>query len=239
MEPVIVLGLASNIYTFVEVGFKVIRQYKDFRRNHLNETQDNAERRIIAEELRNVSSGLIADGPPLLTALGGECSRLCNEMLELLDKLGVENPDSTRERIRVIFRSYWRSADIASLENRLGMYRDQLMVNFLQTLSDSRSSQLTELRSGLLKTMQLPRHSSAQMHLDTFGQLLLQLRDMVRSCGPELAILMQLRFNDIYSREDTIKAQTEGTSMWPVPDTAYNDEISGGRLNGREKLFSP
>ncbi|KAI1274683.1 hypothetical protein F5Y07DRAFT_372524 [Xylaria sp. FL0933] len=260
MDPVTALGLASNIYTFVEVGFKVVRQYRDFRRNHLYETRDNAERRIIAEELRNVSGGLIADGPPSLTVLGGECSGLCNELLELLDKLAIKNPNSTRERIGVIVRSYRRSADITSLENRLSMYRNQLTVNFLQMLrddqskfneklntvqhelrqlSDSRSSQLTELRSDLLKTMQLLGHTPAQPHLDTFGQLLLQLRDMVKSCGPEVTILMQLRFNDIYSREDTIKAPTEGTSVWPVPDVAHNVGESARGSNGRENLFAP
>ncbi|KAI1354836.1 hypothetical protein F5Y01DRAFT_272832 [Xylaria sp. FL0043] len=260
MDPVTALGLASNIYTFVEVGFKAVRQYRDFQRNRLDETRDNAERRIIAEELRNVSGGLIADGPPSLTVLGEECRRLCGELLELLDKLAIKNPNSTRERIGAIVRSYRRSADITSLENRLSMYRNQLMLNFLQMLrddqskfneklntvqhelrqlSDSRSSQLTELRSDLLKTMQLLGRTPAQPHLDAFGQLLLQLRDMVKSCGPEVAILMQLRSNDIYNREDTIKAPTEGTSVWPVPDVAHDVGESARGSNGRENLFAP
>lgn len=134
MDPVTALGLASNIYAFVEVGFKVVRQFKDFRRNRLDETRDNAERRIIAEQLRNVSSNLISDGPPALVALGVECKRLCDELLVILDKLSVKNPDSTRERLGVIFKSYVRSPDISSLENRLDLYRRHLVIGFLQTL---------------------------------------------------------------------------------------------------------
>ncbi|KAK5637060.1 hypothetical protein RRF57_012772 [Xylaria bambusicola] len=134
MDPVTILGLASNIYTFVEVGFKVVRQYKDFRRDRLEETRDNAERRILTEQLRKISNDLISDGPPSLAALGVECSRLCDELLELLDKLSIKNPGSTRERIGIILKSYVRSPDIISLEKRLELYRQQLVTNFSQTL---------------------------------------------------------------------------------------------------------
>ncbi|KAI1424660.1 hypothetical protein F5Y12DRAFT_796883 [Xylaria sp. FL1777] len=50
---------------------------------------------------------------------------------------------------------------------------------------------------------------------------------------------MQLRFSDIYSREDTIKAPTDGTSIWPITDMTYNSEGSSINLNDRENLFTP
>lgn len=134
MDPVSALSLAANIYVFVEAGFKVVHQYNDFRRSALRETGDNAERRKITENLRNVSHKLVVDGPPFLTDLGKTCSKLCKELLELLDTLTVKNPDSVSERVGVIFRCWLKSSDISSLENRLEMYHTQLMVGFLQTL---------------------------------------------------------------------------------------------------------
>jgi hypothetical protein len=134
MDPVSALSLAANIYTFVEVGFKVVHQYNNFRRSALRETGDNAERRKITENLRNVSHKLVIDGPPFLTDLGKNCSELCKELLELLDTLTLKNPNSVFERVWIIFRCWLKLSDISSLEDRLEMYRRQLMVGFLQTL---------------------------------------------------------------------------------------------------------
>ncbi|KAI1366873.1 hypothetical protein F5Y08DRAFT_114357 [Xylaria arbuscula] len=264
MDPVTGLSLACNIYTFVEAGFKVIRQYNDFRQNRLDETRNNTDRRLLAERLRAVSSDLISDGPPPLVVIGGDCRKLCDELLELLDKLSVKNPDSKRDRIGVILKSYLRSPDISSLEKRLNLHKEQLMLSLLQSLRseqkgeqkdlrtklddiqlelsqlrDPRSKQLTELRSDLLKALQLQADTASRIPFDEFGRMLSQLRDIVTTCGPEAAILMQLQFNEMYGREDTIKSPTEGTALWPLLEGPDGYEESSESSNSRVNLFAP
>ena len=70
---------------------------------------------------------------------------------------------------------------------------------------------------------------------------------MVMTCGPEAAILMQLQFNEFYSREDTIKPPTEDTALWPMREPTdaceessdQSSEESTEASDGREKLFIP
>ncbi|KAI0107083.1 hypothetical protein GGR51DRAFT_571307 [Nemania sp. FL0031] len=259
MDPISALSLAANIYAFVDAGFKVVYQFNDFRRNALNESRDNTERRIIAENLRDISSQLATEGPPFLVELGKNCSRLSQELLELLDKLTVKNPNSARERVGVIFRGWLRSPDIASLENRLETYRTQLIVSFLpilrdeqskfnekldnlqdelRQLKDSRSDELTKLRSDLLEAMRPPENQSVRTSSDRVGSLLLELRDMVKVSSPEVAILKQLRFSNIYDREDAIKEATKGTFTWAMQESSSN-KILGTTFNGLGESLTP
>jgi hypothetical protein len=134
MDPASILGLASSIYTFLEAGYKAIHQYRDFRRNGLHETEENAERRIIIEQLKTVSEELITDGPPLLATLGKKCRAQCDELLILLEKLTVKSPGSRRERMKVMGKAWWRASDISSMEDKLDSFRKQLQVGFLKTI---------------------------------------------------------------------------------------------------------
>lgn len=134
MDPVSILSLAATIVTFVDVGFKVVHHYDDLRRNGLAETRNNSAHRAITQKLKKISDELTADGPPFLTDLGRECSILCTELIELLDKLKMKNPGSRIERILVIFKILLSPPDISSLEDKLDMYRKQLMVSLLKTV---------------------------------------------------------------------------------------------------------
>lgn len=126
MDPVSIFGLAASIVTFIDVGFKLVHQYNDMRRNRLVETRSNTLHRDFAQQLRNISDDLAADGPPALTKIGKGCSILCTELIELLDKHTMKNPTSWIERSKVIVKSWRSPPDISSLETRLGKYSELL-----------------------------------------------------------------------------------------------------------------
>lgn len=134
MDPISALSLAANIYAFVDAGFKAVNQFNDFRHNALSETRDNTQCRIITTELMTAVHKLAADGPDSLKSIGESCSKLCIELIHLLDKLTVKDPDSVRGRLWIILKCYFRSSEVASMEDRLDTYRQQLMVTILGVL---------------------------------------------------------------------------------------------------------
>ncbi|KAJ2986586.1 hypothetical protein NUW58_g4954 [Xylaria curta] len=261
MDPVSALGLAANIWAFVEAGFKVVNQYNDFRRNALSETRENTQLRIIVDELKLISGNLVVDRPSPLASVAEQCNKLCEQLLDLLDKLMVKDTSSAFARLRIISKSYFRSSDISSLENKLDMYRRQLMLNLLDTLSDGQSEinnklsrletdvqrlgcsqsgdKLADLREDLLEAVQASQGDSIQKPNKGFGPLLLQLRDFVKTTSLEVSILMKLRFDDIDDRQDIIKDPTEGTFLSQVQEVTSNDDESGAVLNELEKSLIP
>jgi len=300
MDPASILGLASSIYTFIEAGSKAVRQYRDFRRNGLYETRENAERRIIIKQLKTVSEELVTDGPPLLAALGKECKAQCDELLILLERLTIKNPHSGGERIKVMVKAWWRTSDISSMEDKLNKFRKQFHVDFLKTircdnvtlmtvqyrctlslslpidtvpskvtmltqtlirdeqlkfnknlenlnhqlsqLRVSQSSQLAKLRSDLQKAMQMYKDDSILLTSDQLGSLLLQHHDILSFLGATVQILRELRFDEIYDREDTIKPPTKGTFILGQAISDNNDdddEEPGRRINELEMLITP
>ncbi|KAJ8125350.1 hypothetical protein O1611_g8290 [Lasiodiplodia mahajangana] len=240
MDPISALSLAANIYAFVEAGFRAVHQYNDFRRNALIESRDNAERRIITENLREVSSRLTADGPPFLVDLATNCSGLCKELLELLDKLTVKNPNSIRERVLEMHRKHLMESFLPILSEKQSKLNGKLdhLQDELRQLRDSRSDELTKLRSDLLEAIQMHERQSVRRSTDKIGTLLSELRDIVKTSTPEVAILTQLRFNDIYSREDAIKDPTKGTFKWPAEETIPDNIASKTVLNTLNKSLT-
>ncbi|KAI1816650.1 hypothetical protein GGS20DRAFT_537131 [Poronia punctata] len=241
MDPVSALGLASSIYTFVEVGFKVARQYKDFRQNRSIETRENTERRLLATELKTISAELTENnGPPLLKGLGDECNGLCSELLSLLDNVTVKDSASRRQRLKAIVKERWRAPDISSLENRLNNLRTQLVVNLVNTIKENQVQffdrldqlslqlrQLAELRSDLDPVLQMYHDGSDPKTDDRLGPLLLRHRDMMANFFSYGEILSRLQFSGMDDREYAIHNPTEGTLTTegePDDQTRYTTE---------------
>ncbi|KAI0883144.1 uncharacterized protein GGS22DRAFT_36489 [Annulohypoxylon maeteangense] len=246
MDPITAFSLAANIYTFLVAGYKAVQQFSKLRRSGLGRTDENTQTYEIIDELKRFSSTLITDSPGPLKNLAGKCSVLCEELLSLLAKLTVKDPSSKVEALRVVFVSSLKASEISSKQATLDSYRIQLMASFLpmlsekqsslntkldeiekhiRNLSESRSSDFAQLRSDLLSAIE--SHGSSKLLSDSLGPLLSRFQNTLISARSETSILMQLRFEGIFDREDEIKNATDGTFSWP----SQEKDISSDRLD--------
>ncbi|KAI1455227.1 hypothetical protein F4805DRAFT_286186 [Annulohypoxylon moriforme] len=236
MDPLTALSLAANIYAFLEAGCKAVQQFNELRRRRLIATRDNIQIRNTTGELKRLSDGLMADGPPSLRNLATECNTLCEDLLSSLDKLTIKDSYSKLKSIRVILNSILKASEISSKKVTLDSYRIQLIASLLsmlsekqsdfntklneiendiRRLSDSRSKDFAQLRSDLLSA--ITSHGSSEA-FNAIYQLLSQFRNTLTSTRSETSILMQLHFEGIFDREDGIKNATDGTFSWPFQE---------------------
>ncbi|KAI0893360.1 hypothetical protein F4806DRAFT_476715 [Annulohypoxylon nitens] len=237
MDPLTALGLAANIYTFIEVGFKVVRQFNEIRRNGLVTTHENLQIRKVTDELRKFYDKLAADGPESLQNLAVWCKALCEELIDLLDQLVLKGTSSKRKSLKLVLKSILKESRISSLQAKLTSYRGQLVANLLLTLSEKQSElnrKLDSIQNDIRRLSELRFNEFAQLRSDLLGAVkscsrntspdnsiheqLSRLHATLVSARSEIPILMQLRFEAMFDREDGIKDATDGTFSWPYDD---------------------
>ncbi|KAI1092546.1 hypothetical protein F5B19DRAFT_492397 [Rostrohypoxylon terebratum] len=187
MDPLTAFGLAANIYTFVDVGYKAVRQFNELRRGGRDAIRENTQAQIIANELECVSKRLETDGPDSFKQLATECRNLCQELLDLLDNEKHSN-----------------------LNGKLNGIEDNI-----KRLSESRSKDFSQHRLDLLTAVSA---CTGNTELNSICEKLSKFQDILASSSLEISILMQLRFENIFDREDGIKNPTDGTFSWGPQD---------------------
>jgi predicted transcriptional regulator len=131
MEGLAALGVAANIFQFIEYGLKIVREAK-----RLKETQGtpNATLEQSTYQLKAIVQTIERQTPAkapteeqkVLASLSYECLTLSNELLELLETLKAQNPSSFRNRVRTILKNRYRAEEKQDLEARLEQCKDQL-----------------------------------------------------------------------------------------------------------------
>ncbi|KAI2466546.1 hypothetical protein F4781DRAFT_434321 [Annulohypoxylon bovei var. microspora] len=244
MDPLAAVSLAANIFAFLEAGCKAVREFNDLRLNRLIMTRENVRIRKITDELKYVSNGLAADGPASLRSLAGECVVLCEELLDSLKRLTVKDPNSKLESSKVVWNSFWKASEISSKQatEKQSGFNKKLdgIENDIRQLSDSRSNHFAQLRSDLLSAIQScsssstqedrPQTGSAKVSYVLVGQRLLHFQDTLGATLSEVQILMKLRFDGIFDREDGIKNATDGTFSWPLQEKDLSIDDVGGNI---------
>lgn len=134
MDSLTAIALAANIYTFVEVGFKVLQQLNEIRRNGLKATQENIRLRKMTDELKLFSDKLAVDGPESLKNLAAWCKKLCEELICLLDSLILKGNNSKWESFKIVLKSVLKASKISSIKATLESYRGQLVASLLLEL---------------------------------------------------------------------------------------------------------
>ncbi|KAI1444881.1 hypothetical protein F5Y02DRAFT_427460 [Annulohypoxylon stygium] len=248
MDSLTAIALAANIYTFVEVGFKVLQQLNEIRRNGLKATQENIRLRKMTDELKLFSDKLAVDGPESLKNLAAWCKKLCEELICLLDSLILKGNNSKWESFKIVLKSVLKASKISSIKATLESYRGQLVASLLlelnerqsnfngrldsikndtRRLSDLRSNNFAQIRSDLLSVVKSCSDNALQY--GSLGEQLSRLQATIISISSENRILENLRFQNLFGREDGIKNATDGTSCWLLQgkDLVLNDTDNG------------
>src|SRR4051794_29327999 len=94
MEPLVALGLVSNILSFIDFSMKLLRGTREIHGSLSGTLEENSSRELVAREMKKFSSKLLApDASNLigedkeLCMLAAECRALSSQLADLLEKI--------------------------------------------------------------------------------------------------------------------------------------------------------
>lgn len=135
MDPVTAIGLASAIITFVEVGTKPTRGTFEFYKSATGSTENNAQLKTLAQDLKDVTADLQIDvkggskHEKALLELAADCRKLSERLLSLLRELTVSGERTLQKSLKTKFKSMRKDREIQEIEARLAGYRSQLFLH--------------------------------------------------------------------------------------------------------------
>lgn len=134
MDPLTAFGLASNILQFLDFSAKLIRGAQEIYVSPSGDTKANKSLESIVSEMKTFSSHLLppdsshlsGDDGKALRRLVAECNILSDQILELLEKVRPNDPNSRVQSVWAALKSKLRERDRQELERRLDSCRNQL-----------------------------------------------------------------------------------------------------------------
>lgn len=145
-EAIAVLSLASNILQVIDFGSKFASTaWKIYRAAHhsLEGLDDVASLRVISVNLGDVLRDIraqsgnadpVSESNQGIVNLAKECATLVEELLQSLNKLGLENVARKRDALRAAVKLTWKGEEIGALQARLNDFRSQLTLGLLVSM---------------------------------------------------------------------------------------------------------
>ena len=118
-EALAIVGLASNIISFVDFGFKVASEARNVRDSLHGTTAEVRELELIVDEVSRYRR--LTNDEERILEMAGQCERVANDLRKAIKKLHMRKGRSkTLESSRVVFQGWWKQKDhIAVLLRRL------------------------------------------------------------------------------------------------------------------------
>ncbi|KAI0843496.1 hypothetical protein F5Y06DRAFT_291412 [Hypoxylon sp. FL0890] len=248
MDPFTAIGLAGNIITFLDFGYKLVSTAKDIYTSASGAGAYNDGLSYTTEQIQQLTANLKVTKPLSslskqelsLLRVAGDCESVSVELAKLLDKLKARKPGSKREALRATIRNWQKKDQKDDLELKLDRCKQQLnleLVNLSRSESLERLNKLIaygqasgdELQS-LAKNIDSLRLGCnvsclGSEALDQIRSLLKLTDDAIwKVC--QARILDALRFELMNERFEDIKEAYQTTFDWIFSgDEAGTDEV--------------
>lgn len=131
-DPVAALGLAANIFQFVEQGCKVVSKGKRLYKSADGALKENVDTEIIAKDLEESLSRFrlsSSTGSDRLERLRDGCVQVIDELLEALDKLKVNGKPGKWKSGRKALRSVYSKGKVDEWVERLAAFRSEFQIH--------------------------------------------------------------------------------------------------------------
>lgn len=125
-----IVGVAVNIATIIDLGFKLVSAGISAHESMDGTTREIETLNILLDDIQNTNAQLqatqtLTDGlssrQPGFRSLAKECDQLVKELNHILAKLKIRKEATSRtiESGRVAIQSWWKRKDIAAMKSRL------------------------------------------------------------------------------------------------------------------------
>ncbi|KAK1834932.1 hypothetical protein QBC39DRAFT_275959 [Podospora conica] len=144
-EAIAAVSLAGNVLQFLEAGGKfTFRAFEILRHGACGGSRSDLKdlRQIthdfqrLLEHLRNSSASNDKAASSPLASLSMACSDVVKELLEKLDKIGLNDNHKRANLLVIEFKSAWQKVEIENLEKRIARFREQLAVHWITEMRE-------------------------------------------------------------------------------------------------------
>ncbi|KAF5554177.1 hypothetical protein FMEXI_2163 [Fusarium mexicanum] len=236
MDPFTAIGLAGNILTFIDIGFRLVNQTKGIYDSKSNSTAENDSLSVMttrftatmANMQSKILSGNLSKDEIALKELVIECSSISDELQNLLAELKAKKPNSVRSSMKAALRDWSKKKEKDDLHKRLESSRQQLdlllstmtrfesleRLNQLLEYGQSNETEITYLRQNIdalrsgLQVKFLSMEALEQM------REVVSLSDRATLKVRESCILTALRFDLMNERYDDVTEAHNKTFEW-------------------------
>lgn len=132
MDAVTIIGLVSNIISFIDLGSKFVKEVREIYNSASGATGDALSHGLIAGEMRRFANDLVPSGQAVnkkdkaICDLAEECKSVAEAILKLLDEIKPKRSSSSFQSVRSAIKGLWYEKDISNLQDRLEKCRSQL-----------------------------------------------------------------------------------------------------------------
>ncbi|KAI1205901.1 uncharacterized protein F4807DRAFT_440901 [Annulohypoxylon truncatum] len=143
MEALVAVGLASNVFQFVEFSAKLISISNELRKNAAS--SENRDYRVIATHLETLSQKISDSAKAIsqtsttasseekdLQPVADKCCELAKSLLKRLETCGIQPGQNANrlQRARGAFRAIWNKREIGEISSRLEYFRSELILYY-------------------------------------------------------------------------------------------------------------
>lgn len=146
MDPLSAVGLASGIIQLIDFAWRITSGSIEIYNSASGTTKENADIGNVIEDLIDLSDELDTEGPGnskherALKRLAANCVSLSEELLEILQKLKASEKNPKWSALVAKWNSMRKKDDIASIEERLGEYRSQILMRLTMLMRWARQA---------------------------------------------------------------------------------------------------
>ncbi|KAM0324142.1 hypothetical protein ACHAQA_008334, partial [Verticillium albo-atrum] len=162
MDPVSAAGFASSLITFIDFSYKLVQGSVTLYQSAAGASDENIRISSIVDDLRNITETITEpSGSPedskhwqQLSNLARDCHAVSKELTDILEGLKRKEGNKAWRSFEAGWKSLRKSKDIVALEQRLNLYRVQLLLRINMILSENQSSvksQLDEMQKSDVK----------------------------------------------------------------------------------------
>jgi hypothetical protein len=244
MDPLIALGLASNIIQFVDFASKLFSTTKRLYVSQSGASAEHLELESLARHIKKLAEGakpcnspgskIISDEDNTLVDLGNQCVAVSRELLGVLNSLKLKGGHTRSwDSFVQALRTEWKKDDIESLQRRLDRMSNQLNARILLDQQAEVVSKLYEIASDN-RRLEATRTWEIDCLREDFQKLFKKIEEGLQKDGAEIRTLAQLsdavekgvgysseltildfiRFDSIDDRQIGVRKAHEQTFSW-------------------------
>ncbi|KAK0647106.1 hypothetical protein B0T16DRAFT_414706 [Cercophora newfieldiana] len=155
-EAVATLSLVANILQILDCGREFVQTALGIWCSDDIRAESFAPLNVVSSDLHNAVQHLqipTSDGDAEIVKLAQECSKVSNDMLESIKKLGLGATLTKWEGARAAFRRVWSKAEIDALDAKLEKFRGQLTLRLLISIRSYASQSVANQQAILQRLM--------------------------------------------------------------------------------------
>ncbi|KAJ3578357.1 hypothetical protein NPX13_g2210 [Xylaria arbuscula] len=254
MESFALIGLASNVLQFIQLGTKLALEARELYRSANGATLSNTRVRADAESLKLLMKQIQASIAAAPSGTEAEeqllqCARSCNDVTDqLLYLLAASRIPGVRgSRLRALkqaIRNKSSCDEVTELQERLQKLQASTMLRFATVLRDEQSSIVRTLNNLTMENQNLHANTTkdlksihrsltqirvgAEKNVEEVVSLITAIRNEAINVRSQQRILKCLQFPEIIMRHESVKKAHARTFQWILYQHEFANWLKGG-----------